>query len=165
MFAPCAQIFYADIVSHFATLHFTNLDTDYFREGRNGTQTSFLGGNDTAAHRWRAMTTTYNSNTLLWNAPKDTDPMPVIYSTKIKNVKGSNTHPVHLEVNGATVWSSEGVSIGDEIKVEIGAEHTYPGLNELRWVYDTATASNWLIFDHHKIKLVTPANPFVITIQ
>ena len=145
------------------------LDTDYFREGRNGTQTSFLGGDDPAAHRWRALSTTYKSNTLLWDAPKDAAPMSVIYSTKIANVSTGKTQPIHLEVNGMKVWpadiASKEVAKGEEIKVAIGAEYTYPGLNELKWVYDTAETSNWLIFDHHKIKLVTPANPFVITIQ
>ncbi len=141
---------------------------DDFKEGRNGTQTSFLGG-DTAALRWRALTASYKSNTLLWNAPKDADPMPVVFSTKIGQCKGDNAQPIHLEVNGTKVWpanaASREVVQGDEIKVEIGAEYTYPGLNELKWVYDTELTSNYVIFDRHKIKLVTPANPFVITIR
>ncbi|MBP5544745.1 MAG: hypothetical protein ILM98_11760 [Kiritimatiellae bacterium] len=141
---------------------------DDFKEGRNGTQTSFLGG-DTAALRWRALTASYKSNTLLWNAPKDADPMPVVFSTKIGQCKSGNAQPIHLEVNGTKVWpadtASREVVQGDEIKVEIGAEYTYPGLNELKWVYDTELTSNYVIFDRHKIKLVTPANPFVITIR
>ena len=145
------------------------LDTDYFREGRNGTQTSFLGGDDPAAHRWRALSTTYKSNTLLWDAPKDAAPMPVVYSTKIANVASGKTQPIHLEVNGIKVWpadiASKEVAKGEEIKVAIGAEYTYPGLNELKWVYDTAETSNWLIFYHHKIKLVTPPNPFVVVVR
>ena len=146
-----------------------NLDEDKFTQARNGTATSFLGASTENSLRWRAMTTTYNSNTLLWNAPKDADPMPVVYSTKISNVKSGNTHPVHLEVNGTKVWptdaASKAVAKGEEIRVEIGAEFTYPGLNELKWVYDTATASNWMIFDHHKLKLVTPPNPFVLVVR
>ena len=99
------------------------LDTDYFREGRNGTQTSFLGGDDPAAHRWRALSTTYKSNTLLWDAPKDTAPIPVVYSTKIANVASGKTQPIHLEVNGVKVWpedaGSKEVAKGEVIKVEI----------------------------------------------
>ena len=144
------------------------LDTEDHREGRNGTQLSFLGG-DPAAHRWRALTTTYNYNTLIWNAPKDADPMPVVYSTKIRNASAGKTQPIHLEVNGTKVWptdaASREVATGDEIRVEIGAENTYPGINELKWVYDTATPSNWMIFDHHKLKLVTPPNPFVLVVR
>ena len=145
------------------------LDVGGFEQARNGTATSFLGGGTEDLPRWRAMTTTYNSNTLRWNAPKDADPMPVVYWTTISNVKPDNTHPVHLEVNGTKVWptdaASKEVAIDDEIKVEIGAELTYPGLNELKWVYDTATASNWMIFDHHRLKLVTPPKPFVLVVR
>ena len=142
------------------------LDTDYFREGRNGTQTSFLGGDDPAAHRWRAMTHTYKSNTLLWDAPKDAAPMSVIYSTKIANVASGKTQPIHLEVNGVKVWptnaASKEVAKGEEIRVEIDAEYTYPGLNELKWVYDTSETSNWMIFDHHKLRLRTNSGLMVI---
>ena len=145
------------------------LDVGGFEQARNGTATSFLGGGTEDLPRWRAMTTTYNSNTLLWNAPKDVDPMPVVYWTTISNVKSDNTHPVHLEVNGTKVWptdaASKDVAKGEEIRVEIGAELTWPGLNELRWVYDTQTASNWMIFDHHRLKLVTPPKPFVLIVR
>ena len=146
-----------------------NLDDDYYFQGRNGTATSFLGGGDPAAHRWRAMTQTYKSNTLLWDAPKDTDPMPVVYSTKIANVSTGKAQPIHLEVNGTKVWPADAVSKevakGEEIKVEIGAEYTYPGLNELKWVYDTAETSNWMIFDHHRLKLITPPKAFVLIVR
>ena len=141
------------------------IDTDAFREGRNGSATSFLGGDDPAAHRWRSLTQTYRTNTLLYDAPKDADPMPVVYSTKISNAATGKTQPIHLEANGTPVWSSDGVEKGEEIRVEIGAEYTYPGLNELKWVYDTAETSNWMIFDHHKLKLVTPPKPFVLVVR
>ena len=145
------------------------LDVSGFEQARNGTATSFLGGGTEDLPRWRAMTTTYNSNTLLWDAPKVADPMPVVYSTKISNVKSGNTHPIHLEVNGTKVWptdaASREVAIDDEIRVEIGAELTWPGLNELKWVYDTTTASNWMIFDHHKLKLITPPKAFVLIVR
>ena len=129
---------------------------DAFQEGRNGTATSFLGG-DPAAHRWRALTASYKSNTLLWNAPKGVDPMPVVFSTKIGQCKSGNTQPIHLEVNGTKIWPADEasweVAKGDEIRVEIGAEYTYPGLNELKWVYDTELTSNYVIFDRHKLRL------------
>ena len=67
------------------------------------------------------------------------------------------------------VWpvdtDSKEVAKGEEIKVEIGAQCTHPGLNELKWVYDTTETSNWLIFDHHKIKLVTPSKGSIISIK
>lgn len=147
------------------TFETCNLNVDGFNEGRNGTSVSFLGGGTENLPRWRSMTTTYNSNTLLWDAPKTAASMPVVYWTKIANLKSGNTHPVHLEVNGSTVWSSEGVKTGDEIKVEIPAELTCPGLNELKWVYDTKTASNWMIFGYHRLRIVTPPKPFVMVIR
>lgn len=144
------------------------IDTDDFREGRNGTQLSFLGG-DPAAHRWRALTQTYRANTLIYDAPKDADPMPVVYSTKIRNASAGKAQPVHLEANGTKVWpadaTSKEVAVGEEIRVEIGAEHTYTGLNELKWVYDTSESSNWLIFDHHALKLVTPPKAFMMVVR
>ena len=144
-----------------------NLNEDKFTQARNGTATSFLGASTENSLRWRAMTTTYNYNTLIWNAPKDdTKTYPVVYSTKINNVKSGNTHPIHLEVNGTKVWptdaDSKNVAKDEEIKVEIGEELTLPGLNELKWVYDTTTASNWIIFDHHTLKLVKHSGMIII---
>ena len=144
-----------------------NLNEDKFTQARNGTATSFLGASTENSLRWRAMTTTYNYNTLIWNAPKDdTKTYPVVYSTKINNVKSGNTHPIHLEVNGTKVWptdaDSKNVAKDEEIKVEISEELTYPGINELKWVYDTTTASNWIIFDHHKLKLVKHSGMIII---
>ncbi len=139
-----------------------DIDTEDFREGRNGTQISFLGGDDQGAHRWRALTKTYHTNTLLWNAPKDRAPMPVVYSTRISNAASGKTQPCHLEVNGSTVWRSDGVKKDEEIVVKIGAEHTLPGLNELKWVYDTEEASNWMIFRYHQLKIRIDAGLLVI---
>lgn len=144
-----------------------NLDEDKFTQARNGTATSFLGAGMEDSLRWRAMTTTYNYNTLIWNAPKDdTKTYPVVYSTKISNLKSGSSQPIHLELNGTKVWptdaDSKNVAKGEEIKVEIGEELTLPGLNELKWVYDTTTASNWIIFDHHTLKLVKHSGMIII---
>ena len=158
---------------------FTDLETNANRtfdtgllrtqQGRNGTSTSFIGDGENA-HFWRAMTKTYDSLTLLWDAPKDADSLPVIYKTSIYNVKANDaqytyTQPIHLECNGTTVWSSNGVVKGDEISVEIDAEYTLPGLNELKWVYDTAQPNNWVQFKNHWLRLVTPGKPFTMVIR
>ena len=153
---------------------FTDLETNAGRtfetgtlttlQGRNGTQTAFVGDADTS-HFWRALSTTYPSLALLWDAPKDADSMPVIYRTSVKSIKSGLAQPIHLECNGATVWSAADVATGDEIRVEIGAEHTLPGLNELRWVYDTGETSNWVQFKNHWLRLVTPGKPFTMVIR
>ena len=153
---------------------FTDLETNAGRtfetgtlttlQGRNGTPTAFVGDADTS-HFWRALSTTYPSLALLWDAPKDADSMPVIYRTSVKSIKSGLAQPIHLECNGATVWSAADVATGDEIRVEIGAEHTLPGLNELRWVYDTGETSNWVQFKNHWLRLVTPDKPFTMVIR
>ena len=158
---------------------FTNLETRasctfdtgllQTQQGRIGTSTAFIGDGENG-HFWRAMTKTYDSLTLLWDAPKDADSLPVIYKTSIYAVKANDaqytyTQPIHLECNGTTVWSSNGVAKGDEISVEIDAEYTLPGLNELKWVYDTTQPNNWVQFKNHWLRLVTPGKPFVMIVR
>jgi len=62
---------------------------------------------------------------------------------------------MHLELNGETVWSSANAAVG-KVRVEIPPENVKPGLNELKWVYDTKTSNNWLTFDYHKMKMLPP---------
>jgi len=121
-------------------------------EGRNGTSTAFIG-DTTAEHFWRAMSKNYPPLTLIWNAPKDKPAQPIIYRTVIANFKAGNAQPVHLEVNGTTVWSSDNVARGDKICVEIDATYTRPGLNELKWVYDVGISGNWVTFEYHKLRM------------
>ena len=128
------------------------IDTDDFREGRNGTQSSFLGG-DPAAHRWRSLTQTHKANTLIFDAPKGAKTYPYVYKTKINNASEGKTQPIHLEFNGKTVWSSINAAKGEEITVELSEEDALTGLNELKWVYDTTETSNWIIFRYHQLKV------------
>ena len=125
------------------------------QEGRNGTSTAFIG--DTATeHFWRALSKNYPPLTLIWNAPKDKPAQPVVYKTAIPNFKAGNAQPLHLEVNGTTVWSSDNVARGDKICVEIDAVYTRPGLNELKWVYDVGISGNWITFEYHKMRMGVP---------
>lgn len=130
-----------------------SIDTDAYREGRNGTPVSFLGGDDPAAHRWRALTQTHKANTLIFDAPKGAKTYPYVYKTKINNAATGKTQPIHLEFNGKTVWSSANAAKGDEITVELSEEDALPGINELKWVYDTTETSNWIIFRYHQLKV------------
>ena len=130
-----------------------NTGTLTTQEGRNGTSTAFVG--DTATgHFWRALHKSYPPLKLIWNAPKDEPAQSVVYRTAIANFNRTATkQPIHLEANGTTVWSSDGVAIGDTICVEIDATYTRPGLNELKWVYDTDVAGNWVTFGYHKLRM------------
>ena len=133
-----------------------NTGTLTTQEGRNGTATAFIG--DTATgHFWRALHKSYPPLKLIWNAPKDEPAQSVVYRTAIANFNRTATkQPIHLEVNGTTVWSSDGVAIGDTICVEIDAVYTRPGLNELKWVYDTDVPGNWVTFEYHKLRMGVP---------
>jgi len=130
-------------------------------EGRNVTSTSFLGDAE-AAHFQRSLTTTYNAVTLLFDAPKGTKTYPYRYKTKIENVRSNETHPIHLDFNGKTVWSSAGVAKGDEITVELAEEDALPGLNTLTWHYDTEASGNWLTFNYHSLKIMAQAGLIII---
>lgn len=130
-------------------------------EGRNVTSTSFLGDTE-AAHFQRSLTTTYNAVTLLFDAPKGTKTYPYRYKTKIENVRSNETHPIHLDFNGKTVWSSDGVAKGDEITVELAEEDALPGLNTLTWHYDTETSGNWLTFNYHSLKIMAQTGLIII---
>ena len=130
-----------------------NTGTLKMQEGHNGTATAFIG--DTATdHFWRAMHKAYPSLTLVWDAPKDKPAQPVIYRTAISGTaSAANTQPMHLEVNGTTVWSTDNAAAGKKICVEIDAAYTKPGVNELKWVYDTDVAGNWITFEYHKLRM------------
>lgn len=130
-------------------------------EGRNVTSTSFLGDTE-AAHFQRSLTTTYNAVTLLFDAPKGKKTYPYRYKTKIENVRSNETHPIHLDFNGKTVWSSDGVAKGDEITVELAEEDALPGLNTLTWHYDTESSGNWLTFNYHSLKIMAQTGLIII---
>jgi hypothetical protein len=51
------------------------------------------------------------------------------------------------------------------VRVDIPAEDIKCGLNELKWVYETTTANNWLTFDYHKLKMLPPPLGTTISIR
>ena len=79
----------------------------------------------------------------------------------MNDLKSGNTHPMHLEFNGETVWSSANATKG-KVRVDIPAESIKSGLNELKWVYDTTMANNWISFDYHMLKMAVPTGMIVI---
>ncbi len=127
-------------------------------QGRNVTGTAFLGDADTA-HFQRALSSTYNTIKLVFDAPKSEKTSSYVYKTVISD-KGGSIQPVHLDFNGKTVWSSENVAKDDVISVELDKADALPGINELTWHYDTPIASNWLMFKYHQLQL--PSGMIVI---
>ena len=122
-----------------------------------GVPSVVIAGDPDYTHAQRSLTTTYNTLTIPFSVPKSSaGQFAYRYETYIDNLKSGNTHPMHLELNGETIWSSENVTKG-KVRVEIPAESVKCGLNELKWVYDTTTASNWLTFDYHMLKMMPPS--------
>ena len=130
-----------------------------------GVTSVVIAGDPNYKHAQRAVTTTYNTLRIPFNVPKSSEGQYAYrYETIIQDIMSGNTHPLHLELNGETVWSSANAAVG-KVSVEIPAESVKPGLNELKWVYDTTTASNWLTFDYHKLKMIPPPLGTVIMVR
>ena len=128
------------------------------QEGYNGTATSFVGDSDSRRF-WRAVITSNRTLTLLWNAPTDKTSYPMVYKTEIGDTSTVNPQPMHIEVNGHTVWSGSVVK-GDKITVEIDASYTHTGLNRLVLVDDAA--SKWIVFRYHELRLGSSGLSFIL---
>ena len=121
-----------------------------------GVPSVVIAGDPDYRHAQRAVTTTYNMLTIPFDVPRTSAGQCAYrYETYIDSLKSGNTHPMHLELNGETIWSSANAAKG-KVTVDIPAEDIKCGLNELKWVYDTTTASNWLTFDYHRMKMLPP---------
>ena len=121
-----------------------------------GVSSVAIAGDPNYKHAQRGLTTTYNTLTIPFDVPRSSAGQCAYrYEAFIVSVKSGTTHPVHIEFNGETVWSSANAAKG-KVRVEIPAESVKPGLNELKWVYDTKTSGNWLTFDYHRLKMLPP---------
>ena len=122
-----------------------------------GVSSVVIAGDPDYKHAQRAVTTTYNTLTIPFDVPKSSAGQCAYrYETFMNDLKSGNTHPMHLEFNGETVWSSANATKG-MVRVDIPAESIKSGLNELKWVYDTTTANNWISFDYHMLKMRPPS--------
>ena len=133
-----------------------NTSTDMTQQAQ-GITSVFIAGDPVAKHAQRGLTTTYNTLAIPFDVPKaSAGQCAYRYEADLHDFKAGNTHPLHLELNGETVWSSENAMPG-KVTVELAAESILPGLNELKWVYGTTTANNWMTFDYHRMKMVPPS--------
>ena len=127
-----------------------------------GVTSVFIAGDPIYKHAQRGLTTTYNTLVIPFDVPKSSvGQCAYRYEADFHDIKSGNTHPLHLEFNGATVWSSENATSG-KVVVELAAESIRSGLNELKWVYDTTTANNWMTFDYHMMKMLVPIGSLII---
>ena len=138
-----------------------NTSTDMTQQAQ-GVTSVFIAGDPIYKHAQRGLTTTYNTLAIPFDVPKSSAGQCAYrYEADLHDFKPDNTHPLHLEFNGATVWSSENATSG-KVVVELAAESIRPGLNELKWVYDTTTANNWMTFDYHMMKMLAPIGTLII---
>ena len=127
-----------------------------------GVTSVFIAGDPIYKHAQRGLTTTYNTLVIPFDVPKSSvGQCAYRYEADLHDFKAGNTHPLHLEFNGETVWSSEDATKG-KVRVELAAESIRSGLNELKWVYDTTTANNWMTFDYHMMKMLAPIGTLII---
>ena len=78
------------------------------------------------------------------------------YQTKVTYLGGRNTYPMHIELNGNTIWSADNLTTGQSITLNIAAEDVKTGLNELKLHFDANTAGNTVCFDYHQLKMIPP---------
>ena len=139
---------------------------------RNGVVQTVVMGDPEHKHAQRSLTRQYPSVSLLFDRGEGvsygpglhTAPQGYVYSTRFLEPQEGHTQPVHLELNGVRVWSSDNVAIGQEIKIELPLAHMLPGLNKLKWCYD-APSANWIQFDFHRLRLVPSASGTLIMIR
>ena len=138
-----------------------NTSTDMTQEAL-GVTSVFIAGDPVGKHAQSRLTSTYSTLTIPFDVPAaSAGQFAYRYEADLHDFKAGNTHPLHLEFNGATVWSSEDATKG-KVAVVLAAESVRPGLNELKWVYDTTTANNWMTFDYHMMKMLAPIRTLII---
>jgi hypothetical protein len=142
-------------------------------DGSNGEMTQEGRGvvpvhvvDDAAKRTQRSMTTTYNSNTFVFDVPKETCGLyPFVYRTRVKDWKTGSAQPMHLELNGVTVYTKADASLDQDVEVVFEPDAFNPGLNELTWRYDTAVPNNWLTFDYHSLVFDPPPNGATVIVR
>ena len=124
-------------------------------EGKGVPQVAIMG-DPIYKHVQRSLTKVCPSLSLFFDVPENVgERCTWIYSTKFLDPQAGHAQPIHIEVNGATVWQSANVENGTEVDKKIDASLLVPGLNELKLCYDT-TEPNWISIDWHRLKLVPP---------
>ena len=132
-----------------------NGTADDMTQQAQGVSSVVIAGDPNYKHAQRGLTTTYNTLTIPFDVPKSSAGQCAYrYEVFINSVKSGNTHPVHIELNGETVCTTNATP--GKVRVDIPAENIKAGLNELKWVYETTTANNWMSFDYHRMKMVVP---------
>ena len=157
--AGCMGTLSFDAISLTGSWQFGMADDKYAEmtaEAKGVTQYAVMGDPENR-HVQRALTKVCPSLSLLFDVPENVDPRySWTYATKFLSPQAGASQPLHLELNGETVWSSADVAAGTDIEVHFDVTQFRSGLNELKWCYDTSSP-NWINMDYHKLRLVPPS--------
>ena len=124
-------------------------------EGKGVPQVAIMG-DPVYKHVQRSLTKVCPSLSLLFDVPENVDgKCRWLYSTKFIDPQAGCAQPIHIELNGSTIWSSEDVAGGTEVDLQIDPSSLVPGLNNLKLCYDSAVP-NWISIDYHRLKLAPP---------
>ena len=124
-------------------------------EGKGVPQVAIMG-DPVYKHVQRSLTKVCPSLSLLFDVPENVNGgCKWRYSTKFLDPQAGYVQPIHIELNGSTIWSSENVAGGSEVDCQIDPSLLVPGLNNLKLCYDSAVP-NWISIDYHRLKIVPP---------
>ena len=124
-------------------------------EGKGVPQVA-ITGDPVYKHVQRSLTKVCSSLSLLFDVPENVDgKCRWLYSTKFIDPQAGCAQPIHIELNGSTIWSMEDVAGGTEVDLQIDPSSLVPGLNNLKLCYDSAVP-NWISIDYHRLKLAPP---------
>ena len=133
-------------------------------EGKGVPQVAIMG-DPVYKHVQRSLTKVCPSLSFFFDVPENVDNRCLwLYSTKFIDPQAGYAQPLHIEINGSTMWSSADVASGMEVDLPIEPSLLKPGLNELKLCYDTAVP-NWISLDWHRLKLVPPPLGTMVTIR
>lgn len=140
-------------------------------EGK-GVLPTVVVGDPVYKHAQRSLTKVYPVVNLLFDRGEGMSfgpgfrsaPQEYIYTTRFIQAQQGSSQPVHLELNGETIWSNANVVLNADISIPLPAQSMVTGLNRLTWRYDSPTA-NYVQFDFHRIRLVPPATGTIILIR
>ena len=133
-----------------------------------GTSIAYLMGDPTYLNAQRALTTSYRTLSLFFDVPKSSAGLhDYRYQVEIAGLweGGIHTYPIHVELNGNTLWSSSALTLNQVVTLNLSAADVKSGLNEIKWSLDAEEAGSWVSFDYHKLKMLPPRLGTIVVVK
>ena len=144
-----------------------NTSTDMGDDAK-GTSIAYLMGDPTYLNAQRALTTSYRTLSLFFDVPKSSAGLhDYRYQVEIAGLweGGIHTYPIHVELNGNTLWSSSALTLNQVVTLNLSAADVKSGLNEIKWSLDAEEAGSWVSFDYHKLKMLPPRLGTIVVVK